>query len=69
MEPLRPILVDDISDTRRWWLSEVPDHGAHHGDLPVGVNVVSSLYSRVSLSPLEIVEALQTEMDGFVVGL
>ena len=68
MEPLRPILVDDISDTRRWRSSEVPDRGAHHGDLPVGVNAVPPLYARVFLSPLEVVEALQTKGDGLVMG-
>jgi hypothetical protein len=69
MEPVQPILIDNISDTWRWQSSKVPDCGAHHGDLPIGVNVVPSLYSRVSLSSLEIMEALQTEMDGFVMGL
>ena len=68
MEPLRPILVDDISDTWRWWSSEVPNRGAHHGDLPISVNVVPPLYARVFLSPLKVVEALQTKGDWFVVG-
>ena len=68
MEPLQPILVDNISDTRRWRSSEVPDRGAYHGDLPVGVNAVPPLYARVFLSPLEVVEALQTKRDRFVVG-
>jgi hypothetical protein len=68
MEPLRPILVDNISDTRRWRSSEVPDRGAHHGDLPVGVDTVPPLYARVLLSPLEVVETLQTKRDRFVVG-
>jgi hypothetical protein len=68
MEPLRPILIDNISDTWRWWSSEVPDRGAHHGDLPVGVNAVPSLHTRMFLSPLEVVKTLQTKRDGFVVG-
>ena len=68
MEPLQPILIDNISDTRRWRSSEVPDRGAHHGDLPIGVNAVPPLYARVFLSPLEVVEALQTKRDRFVVG-
>jgi hypothetical protein len=68
IEPLRPILIDNISDTRRWRSSKVPDRGAHHGDLLVGVNMVPSLYARVFLSLLEIVETLQAEMDGLVVG-
>jgi hypothetical protein len=68
MEPLQPILINDISDTWRWRSSEVPDCGAHHGDLPVGVNAVPPLYARVFLSPLKVMEALQTKGDWLVVG-
>jgi hypothetical protein len=67
MEPLQPILVDNISDTRRWRSSKVPDRGAHHGDLSVGVNTVSPLYARVFLSPLKVVETLQAEANRLVV--